>query len=142
MSDQKQVVITQADLDENRYVFGKDVVTSAMTGVSKSGSAEAESGKPASKFKARYHYESASLQMVMGSADYKHGVNLRASLRGGGKKPAWIPEPGTKVDVLVTNGGKVDIKTLPAAIQAEMLFGSIEDPVTKKRAIKAFLSAL
>lgn len=139
---QQQVLITLQDIQDTKYVFAKDVITEHMTGVSKSGSVEAESGSPASKFKARFHYEGATLQTVLGHADYQLGVNLRASLRGNNKKPAWIPEKGTGVDVFVTDGGKVQLKNLPTEVQAQMLFGGIEDEDTRKRAIKAFLVSI
>jgi len=138
----EQVTITQKDITEGKYVFGKDVITEHRTGVSKTGSSEAQSSNPASKFNARFHYQGSNLAQVMGHADYQLGVNLRASLRGTGKKPAWIPPGNTPVDVFVTDQGKVNVKNLPAEIQAQMLFGGIDDPELKKRTIKAFLSAL
>ena len=143
MADQvKQVVITSQDIRDNRYTFAEDVVTEHKTGVSKTGSDEAQSSNPASKFNARFHYQGASLRQVMGHADYQLGVNLRASLRGNGKKPAWIPPSNTPVDVFVTNQGKVEIKNLPVDVQAQILFSGIEDMETKRRAIKAFLGAM
>ncbi len=144
MADQmKQTVITLQDIKDNRYGFAKDVVTEHFTGVSRSASAKEENeGKSESKFKARFHYQGTDLKAVMGHADYQLGVNLRASLRGNNKKPAWIPDKGTAVDVFVTDGGKVQLKNLPVEVQAQMLFGGIEDQDTRKRAIKAFLTSL
>jgi len=140
MSD--QITITQKDITEGRYIFGKDVITEHKTGVSKAGSSEAQSSNPASKFNARFHYQGSNLAQVMTHADYQLGVNLRASLRGTGKKAAWIPPNNSPVDVFVTNQGKVELKNLPTEVQAQMLFGGIEDLDTRKKAIKAFLSAL
>ena len=140
MSD--PITISQKDIKEGKYVFGTDVITEHKTGVSKSGSAEAQSSSPASKFNSRFHYQGASLEQVMSHADYQLGVNLRASLRGTGKKPAWIPPANTPVDVFVTNQGKIDVKNLPPKVQAEFLFGAIDDPNVKKKAIEAFLSVL
>ncbi len=143
MSDQlKQVVITLQDIKDNLYVFGPDVVTEHKTGVSKTGSTEAQSSTPESTFIVRYGYKGATLADLQPLTDYKLGVNFRASCRGTGRKPAWIPEAGSKVDVLVTNKGNVDVKTLPAEIQAQMLFGGIDDLVIRRKAIKAFLAAL
>lgn len=143
MSEQvKQIVITLQDIKDNLYTFAKDVITEHKTGVSKTGSSEAQSNSPASKFNARFHYQGSNLAQVMGHADYQLGVNLRASLRGTGKKAAWIPPGNTPVDVFVTNQGKVELKNLPTEVQAQMLFGGIEDLDTRKKAIKAFLSAL
>lgn len=142
MTDVKQVIITLADIKANLYTFAKDVISEHKTGVSKTGSDEAKSSSPASKFNARIHYVGASLQQVIGHADYQLGVNLRASLRGNNKKPAWIPPANTPVDVFVTNQGKIDVKNLPAEVQAQFLFGGIEDLDIRKRSIKAFLSAL
>ncbi len=143
MSDQvKQTIITLADIKANLYTFAKDVITEHKTGVSQSRASKAENGGSESNFKARYHYEGANLQQVMNHADYQLGVNLRASLRGTGNKPAWIPPNNTPVDVFVTNQGKIDVRNLPADVQAEFLFGNIDDPNVKRKAIKAFLSAL
>lgn len=143
MTDQaKQIVITLADIQANLYTFAKDVITEHKTGVSKSGSTEAQSNQPASKFNARFHYQGSNLGQVMGHADYQLGVNLRASLRGTGKKPAWIPPANTPVDVFVTNQGKIDVKDLPAEAQVDFMLGHIEDPVMKAKARKALLSVL
>ncbi len=140
MSD--QIIITQKDITDGKYIFGKDVITEHKTGVSRSAKAKDEAGGSESSFKARYHYQGAGLAQVMGHCDYQLGVNLRASLRGNNKKPAWIPPKGTAVDVFVTNQGKVELKSLPTEVQAQMLFGGIEDPDVRKKAIKAFLAAL
>ncbi len=147
MTDQvKQTVITLQDIRDNLYTFAKDVVTEYMTGVSQSRATRKEGPEGGTtsetRFKARYHYQGANLQQVMGHAEYQLGVNLRASLRGTGKKPAWIPPAGTKVDVFVTDQGKVRIKNLPTEVQAQILFSGIDDPETRKKAIRAFLSAL
>lgn len=139
---QQQVLITMQDILDTKYVFAKDVITEHMTGVSRNAQAKAENKGSESNFKARYHYEGASLQQVMGHSDYQLGVNLRASLRGNGKKPAWIPPAKSNVDVFVTNQGKVEVKSLPAEVQAEFLFGHIEDEKLRKASIRAFLSVL
>lgn len=135
-----QIVITLEDINNGKYTFAEDVITEHKTGVSRSRKERDENEGSESSFKARYHYEGSTLQQVMGFADYRLGVNLRDSLRGGGKKPAWIPPKETAVDVFVKDGGKVQIKNLPPDVQAQMLFGHIEDVDTRKKAIKAFLS--
>ena len=143
MTDQvKQVEITLEDIHSNLYIFAKDVVTEHRTGVSKTGSVEAQAGSPASKFNARFHYQGANLRQVMDHCDYQLGVNLRASLRGTGKKPAWIPPTNSPVDVFVTDGGKVQIRNLPPDVQAQMLFSGIDDLDVRRKAIKAFMAAL
>lgn len=143
MADQpKQTVITLQDIRDNKYTFGKDVITEHKTGVSQSRASKAENGGSESNFKARYHYQGSSLTQVMGHADYQLGVNLRASLRGTGSKPAWIPPNNTAVDVFVTNQGKVNVSDLPAEAQIEYYFGNIEDPAVRKKAKAAFRAAL
>lgn len=139
MSD--QIVITQKDITEGKYTFANDVITEHKTGVSRSAKAKDEAGGSESQFKARYHYQGSSLAQVMGHADYQLGVNLRASLRGNNKKPAWIPPNNSTVDVLVTNQGKVEVKDLPVEAQVQMIFGGIEDETIRKKAIKAFLAS-
>lgn len=142
MADKEQVVITLQDILDDKYIFGEDVITEHKTGVSRSRKEREENEGSESSFKARYHYKGATIQQVQGFADYRLGVNLRDSLRGSGKKPAWIPPSNTEVDVFVTDGGKVQIKNLPPDVQAAMLFGAIEDETTRKKAIKAFLASL
>lgn len=147
MTDQvKQTVITQKDINDDRYIFGPDVITRHQTGVSKtraeSAKAKAEGQGAESDFTARFHYKGSTLAQVQKAADYENGVKLRASLRGNNSRPAWIPPKGTIVDVFMTNGCKVQIADLPAEAQAQMLFGGIEDPDTRKKAIRAFLAAL
>lgn len=137
----EQVTITMKDIRENKYVFGTDVITEHKTGVSKTGSTEAASSKPESTFKARYHYRGLTISELFPFSDYRLGVNLRASLRGNNKKPAWIPDAGSTVDVYATDGGKIDVKSLPPKVQAQMLFGSLE-PEIRAKAVKAFLAAL
>ncbi len=137
-----QTVITLEDITSNKYTFAEDVITEHKTGVSRSRKERDENEGSESSFKARYHYLGATLLQVMGFADYRLGVNLRDSLRGSGRKPAWIPPKETAVDVFVKDGGKVQIKNLPADVQAQMLFGGIEDLDVRKKAIRAFLSSL
>lgn len=139
----KQVVITQEDINSNKYTFADDVITEHKTGVSRSATVKEEAGGIESQFKARYHYAGVTLQKVQDLADYRLGVNLRASLRGTGRRGhAWIPPKETAVDVFVKDGGKVQIANLPPEVQAKMLFSGIEDEGTRKKAIKAFLASL
>ena len=127
-------VITQADLNDERYTFAKGVHYTKQIGVSQSAQTKGE--KSESQVNMTVELTGLTLAALLNDADYKYGVNARASFRSHG----WIPESGTKVTVLATDGGRVKLNSLPPEVQALAIFARIEDEGTRQKAIRAFLS--
>ncbi len=128
------VEITQADLTNGRYTFAEGVVYSKQIGVSQSAQSKGE--KSESQVNLTVDLSGLPLAILLNDADYKYGVNARASFRSHG----WIPEAGTRVTVRASDGGRVKLESLPPEVQALAIFAKIEDVETRQKAIRAFLS--
>ena len=132
----EQVLITQEDLDNSKYAFGIGVKYSKRIGVSQSKASRDVSGsKSESQVNMIIDLSALTLKDLVNDADYKYGVNARASFRD----HKWIPKHGTTVGVKAIHGGRVRLEDLPPEVMAIAIFSHLEEP-HRSKAIAAFMS--